>query len=219
MQTIARVALLMAAGLALAAAQLLGLFDLLWDGERLSELLLGLGGWGYLLYVLSFALLEPFFVPGVLFVVPAALVWEPRVAFSLSLLGSIGAGAIGFGFARFLARDWVSRRIPQRLHRWDERLERRGLQTVILVRLLLFLMPPAHWALGISRVRFGPFLAGTAIGFIPGIAALTYLGESLGGWIGGRPWDPWPLVAVAVVLYALYRVVRRARRTSASSDA
>ena len=214
-----RVTLLVAVGLMLAAAQQLGLFDLLRDGERLTEALRSQGAWGYALYVLSFALLEPFFVPGVLFVIPAAMVWPLPLAFALSLLGSIGAGIVGFGFARFLAREWVSQRIPERLHRWDERLEHRGLQTVILVRLLLFLMPLAHWALGVSRVRFTPFVFGTAVGFVPGIAVLTYLGEGIADWISGRSSGGFSLVAGgAVALYLGLRLMRRYRRAGAQPD-
>ena len=141
------------------------------------------------------------------------------MAFALSLVGSVGAGIVGFGFARFLARDWVSARIPARLHRWDERLERRGLQTVIWIRLLLFLMPLAHWALGVSRVRFGPFVLGSAIGFVPGIAALTYLGEGLGEWMQGREAGRWELFgAAAVALYLLFRLARQALRADAAGD-
>ena len=121
--------------------------------------------------------------------------------------------------ARFLAREWVSQRIPERLHRWDERLEHRGLQTVILVRLLLFLMPLAHWALGVSRVRFTPFVLGTAVGFVPGIAVLTYLGEGIANWISGRSSGGFSLVAGgAVALYLGLRLMRRYRQAGAQPD-
>jgi uncharacterized membrane protein YdjX (TVP38/TMEM64 family) len=208
-----------AVGGILAAGYGLGLFDLLQDTERATGLLRDLGGWGYALYVLAFALLEPFFIPGILFILPAALTWPAWLALTLSLIGSVGAGVVGFGFARFLARDWVSQRIPQRLHRWDARLEERGLQTVILVRLVLFLMPPAHWALGISRVRFAPFLLGTTIGFIPGVAALTYLSRGIVDWLRDQPDGRWQAFAIAAgAVYVLYRIVRSLRGSGAQSD-
>ena len=212
----ARIALVAAVLGLLAAAWAAGLFDLLTEPERMAALLRSWGAWGYLLYVVSFALLEPFFVPGLLFVVPASLIWPRPLAFGLSLLGSVGASVVGFGFARYLARDWVSQRLSPRLHRFDERLAQRGFQTVVLVRLMLFLAPPAHWMLGISRVRFWPFVAGSAIGFVPGIAALTWLGGGAVDWLAGQSATTW-LIAGGLGLAAWAASRWRRSRSAAPS--
>ena len=89
-----------------------------------------------------------------------------------------------------------------------------------MIRATLFLAPPAHWLLGVSKVRFAPFLLGTAIGFVPGIAVLSYLtvflGESLGEWVGKQP----PGFFAAIILAILVAVgIRRwiARRRSAAN--
>jgi uncharacterized membrane protein YdjX (TVP38/TMEM64 family) len=127
-------------------------------------------------------------------VIPAGMIWPKLEAFALSLLGSVLAGSVGFGFARFLARDWVARHLPARFRRFDELLARRGLEAVILVRVVFFLTPPAHWVLGLSKVRYSTFLLGSAIGFLPGIAALTFLGGGLVEWLRQRPPWTWALV-------------------------
>lgn len=189
-----------------------GLFELVSNPERASEALESLGIWAPILYVLAFSLLEPFFVPGFAFVVPGALIFSFPALFALSWLGSVGAGVVGFSFARFMGRDFVEKRLPERMRVYDERLATKGLQTVILVRLTLFLAPPAHWLLGLSKVRFTPFLIGTAIGFIPGIALLTYVvffvGQSLGDWIADQPPGFFAAVAVAgIVAFRLRRVL------------
>ena len=190
-----------------------GLLELIRQPERVRALLTESGIWGPLLFIVVFGLLEPFGVPGILFVVPASLAWPLGLAFALCWLGSVLAGIVGFGFARSIGRDWVAAHLPERLRSYDQRLAERGLQTVILVRLLFFLAPPAHWALGLSRVRFGPFVLGTAIGFLPGIAGLVFFGKGAFALLGDQPRVVW--LAVAIAAGAVFVLVRqlRARRS------
>jgi uncharacterized membrane protein YdjX (TVP38/TMEM64 family) len=198
------------------AAYFAGFLEILGDRERLGALLDELGPLGALLYVSAFACFEPFFVPGFLFVLAAATVWPFWTVYGLSLLGAVGAGIVGFGFARFLARDWVATRIPQRFRGYDEQLAGpRGLQAVVVVRLIFFLAPPAHWVLGLSQVRFTPFVFGTALGFAPTMALLCWLCVYLGEWILTQPIAVW-FVAFGLVVAAI-ATLRLRRRASAGA--
>jgi uncharacterized membrane protein YdjX (TVP38/TMEM64 family) len=185
-------------------------FDRL-DPERIRSLLTESGVWGPVLYIAAFALIEPLGAPGIIFIIPASFVWPLAVAFALSWIASIGAGIVGFSFARWIARDFVQRHLPDRFHRFDRQLAERALLAVIVVRLVFFLTPPAHWVLGVSRVPFGTYVLGTAIGFAPGVALMTVAGPALvefwnsverpGLWIG-----------LAVLVFAIgRRVIRRLR--------
>jgi uncharacterized membrane protein YdjX (TVP38/TMEM64 family) len=148
-------------------------------------------------YVLAFAVLEPIGVPGAVFVVPASLVWPAWLAIALSVAGAVLAGLVSYVFARWVAYDFLRARLPERLRRWTREAEKRPLRTVILVRLVFFLAAPAHWALGVSGVRVGPLLLGSAIGFVPGMAALVLLGRGFVAW--AREQDPLLWLALAVV--------------------
>lgn len=143
------------------------------------ELFEAAGVWAPVAYVISFALLEPFGVLGILFIGPGSLIWPWWELFLYTWLGATGASAVGFWFARTLGRDWVARRIPTRLLAYEERLARNALLGVILLRLVFSIWPPVHWMLGLSRVHFGPYLLGSAIGLAPGMAILTWVGQSL----------------------------------------
>lgn len=212
-----RVALLLftALVLGLASAWGAGWFEGL-DRERVTGLIRAAGPWGPVAFVVAFALLEPFGAPGVLFAVPASWVWPLPEAFALSWLGSVGAGGVGFFFARTIGRDWVEAHLPDRFRRFDERLATRGLVTVVVVRLVFFLAPPAHWVLGLSPVRVTPFVLGTFIGFAPGIFALVLFGEGL-----LRVFDAAPPPLLAGVVATLVGLVlwrrRRLRRAPASA--
>lgn len=203
----------MTVGFALVSAWSLGLFELIADPKQAAAMLRELGAWGYLLYVVSFSLLCPFFVPGIAFVVPAAMIWPRWLALLLSLVGVAGAGSVGFAFARFLARDWVAPRIPAALRRWDAALVARPIRTVAWIRLAFSFFPPAHWALGLSGVRYPPFVVGTVLGLTPLVVALTWIGGSLMEWAFEQPRQSWwwiggTTLAVAVV----YRLLARRRQ-------
>jgi len=199
-----RVALVAGIAAILGALYASGFFEFITDPERARTALEDFGIWAPILYVLAFAILEPFFIPGLAFMIPGGFVFSFSELFVLSWLGSIGAGIVGFSFARFIGREFVESRLPDRLRKYDERLDTHGLRTVILVRVMLFLAPPAHWLLGLSKVRFAPFVLGTAIGFVPGIGLAAYLivfvGASLGDWISNLPRGTFAAIIIGLVV-------------------
>jgi uncharacterized membrane protein YdjX (TVP38/TMEM64 family) len=184
-----------------------GLFQYL-APDRMRELLTEAGAWGPVVIVVLFTLLEPFGTPGAFFILAAATLWPFWLAFLVNLLGATGAGMFGFAFARYLGRDWVEDRMPERLRKWDDRLSDNGLPIVILFRVVLFLNPASHWALGLSRVPLSTAIAGTAIGFAPGIAVFTYFGAEIVAWFGDQSKAIWIAVAVAIVAIIAFRRYR-----------
>lgn len=147
--------------------------------------LLDSGPWGPALFVLAFALLQPFGLSAHVFIVGAALVWPPLVAMTLSWIGAVLAGCTSFGFARFMGRDWVQARLPERVRRYDERLATRGFETVLVMRLLLFTFGPMQLMFGVSRVRFVPFLLASAIGLLPMTAIESFVGAGVVDYLFG----------------------------------
>ncbi len=135
--------------------------------ERIRALLTETGFVGPLLFLVAFAGLQPFGLPGMTFMIPAALVWPPAVAIALCVAGAVGAGAFAFALARWIGPDAIMARLPERVRRRTVQARASGFRTVLVVRLLFFLFPPAHWALGISGIRFGPFVLASALGFLP----------------------------------------------------
>ncbi len=195
-------AVLLAAGFARA-------FDLL-DRENLRALFTDSGALGPVLFVALFSLVQPFGFPGILFMLISTLLWPLWSAFLLNLAGATGAGVVGFGFARFVGRDWVQDRLPARLRNLEERVLARAFRTVLVVRLTTYLFPPAHWALGLSPVKFVPFLSATVIGFIPMTAFWTFAGGDAVEWLSDQSGAVWiGLAAGGAVLWLLIRQRRR----------
>jgi uncharacterized membrane protein YdjX (TVP38/TMEM64 family) len=175
--------------------------------ENIHRALAESGAWGPVLYVAAFALLEPFGVPGAVFVLPASLAWPTEFAVAMSVLGATGAGITSFVLARGVLGDKFEQRLPPRLRLFTATAREHPLRTVIAVRVLFGLAAPAHWALALSGVRLGAFVVGSLIGFIPPMLLFVVFGRAAIEWLEQQPhaWI-WPAAIVAAGLgYFAYR--------------
>jgi uncharacterized membrane protein YdjX (TVP38/TMEM64 family) len=121
----------------------------------------------------------------------------PMIATVLIAVGGIvfgGSAALAYGWlasvvgttgtflvARFVARGYVLR-LTGRLARFralDQALARHGFWTVSGLRATLGLAPPLNWGLGLTGVRSRDYVAGTALGLIPSIAAIVFFADSI----------------------------------------
>jgi uncharacterized membrane protein YdjX (TVP38/TMEM64 family) len=176
---IAKVLLVLTVAGVLALAYWLGAFAALSDPKSFGRTLLAMGVGGYVAFVLAYAALQPFGVPGTVFIVAAPLIWPWQTAFALSMVGTLCASVIGFSFARFLARDWVAARIPARFRKYDRALEQDALRTVILLRLIFWMPQVLHSFFGISKVRFWTHFWGSLLGYIPPLFVVSYFGAQV----------------------------------------
>ena len=171
-------ALVAAAVAALAFVALGGLSWVLDDGN-IERLLTETGAVGPILFVIVMWVTQPFGVPGFVYMAPAGIIWPFPLAVALSWIGNMGSSYLGFSFARWVARDWVTARIPPRMHAFDARLNDGGVTPIIVLRLVFGQLPPADWLLGVTRVGSGNFLLGTGIGIIPGAVIAVVAGGGL----------------------------------------
>ncbi len=91
------------------------------------------------------------------------------------------SGLISFGFARWVAGDWVRRKFNRYPH-LDKQFRERGFLVVLLIRLF----PVGHNQLtnllcGASPVTVHSFFWGTLLGSLPDAAVCVFLGGSLVG--------------------------------------
>jgi uncharacterized membrane protein YdjX (TVP38/TMEM64 family) len=196
-----------------------GLLARFGDPAQLQRTLLDAGPYGYLAFVTAYATLQPFGVPGTVFIMVAPLVWPWPIAFALSMVGTMAASVVGFSFARFVARDWLSRRIPARFKRWEARLEARGFETVFLLRFIFWMPPLLHAFFGVSRVRFWTHFWASLLGYVIPLLAVSYFGERLFAILRGLSPASWALMVGAwIAIVALVVLVRR-RRGLATEEA
>lgn len=198
-----------------------GVFERLADAKVLAQTLVELGGWGFLVFVLAYTVLHPFGVPGTVFIVAAPLIWPWKTAFALSMTGTMAATVVAFSFARFMARDWVSARIPTRLRKYDEQLRRNAFQTVVLLRLVLWMPQPLHWFFGLSKVSFSTHFWGSLIGYAPPLLAVSFFASEMFDATGHLQPAAWPIMAGLLVASLVVAALARAweRRNSPTEGA
>lgn len=180
----------------------LGALDFFADEDRLRRLLLESGPWGPIIFALSFAVVQGLGAPGIPLVILSAILWPYWVAVAASYFGSLGAAVVGFGFARYGARDWLQARLPARFHRYDSRLAHHGFHAVLVIRLAFFLAAWTNWVLGLSRVQFIPFAAGTVFGFVPWTLFWVYAGRRGYEWLQLGDLRTWLAIAVVGMVIA-----------------
>lgn len=179
---------------ALALAYHFGIFARLAAPLTFARSLAALGVWGYLAFVLAYTVLQPFGVPGTVFIVAAPLIWPWPTAFALSMTGTMGASVVGFSFARFVARDWIIARIPQRFRNYDEALARHALRTVFVLRLIFWMPQLLHSFFGVSKVRFSTHFWGSLLGYAPPLFLVSYLGAEMFDEHGVMQARAWPIM-------------------------
>lgn len=95
------------------------------------------------------------------------------VALAAQVIGCV----VDFGWARLVGRDWARRRLAGRLARLDRALAARPFATTLMLRLLpvgnnLLL----NLAAGVSSAAALPFVAGSALGYLPQTAVFVLAG-------------------------------------------
>ena len=120
-------------------------------------------------------------LPGIVFVALGGMLFGKTAGFLYGWIAGVAGATLCFVIGRYLARDWVQSSLEKRplLAALDGRLQRNGVRTVILLRLVLFLAPPLNWAIGTSRVRLADYVTGTALGLLPGVFTTVLFADSI----------------------------------------
>jgi uncharacterized membrane protein YdjX (TVP38/TMEM64 family) len=168
------------------------------DPRLLAETVRGLNqtAWGAPLGLVGFVVASLVAVPVTFLILVSALVFGPVTGALVGLVGSTLSALAGYGIGHYTGRGAVERLAGSRLERLSRRLARRGILTIVTVRIV----PVAPFAVlnlfaGASHLRLRDFLIGTVLGMLPGVLALAVFAKGLLSLIGRAD-----LSAVALVL-------------------
>ncbi|MEK8090036.1 VTT domain-containing protein [Thermithiobacillus plumbiphilus] len=119
-------------------------------------------------------------LPVSLLIVATAITFGPLWGFLYALTGSLLGAAVTFGVGHAIGRDALQRLGESRLKRLSQRLAKRGILAIALVRIV----PVAPFSVvnlmaGASHIRLLDFMIGTLLGMAPGILAISAFGGSL----------------------------------------
>ncbi|HCT80992.1 MAG TPA: TVP38/TMEM64 family protein [Micromonosporaceae bacterium] len=98
---------------------------------------------------------------------------------ALALVAALLAAVVTYLAGRWAGREVLLKRAGPRIHKLDNWLAQRGLVAVVVVRLLpIAPFGLVGYAYGASSVRFGHYLAGTAIGATPSAISYATIGAA-----------------------------------------
>jgi uncharacterized membrane protein YdjX (TVP38/TMEM64 family) len=211
------IALALVLGVGLLLAVTIGVPDV--DAVRKTVEAAGGAGWAVLVVGTALLLLAPIPRSALSVVVGVLLGFDGGLAVALAggLLGAVGA----FALSRTLGRETVQRLAGPRLVRFDAVMTGRPFVSVLLGRLLPVLPFFAlSYGSGLLGIRFGPYLAATAVGLLPSTVVQVGIGASVGFVVsGGSLLALIPAVAGAVALAGIAAVTWRRRRRSTTEPA
>jgi uncharacterized membrane protein YdjX (TVP38/TMEM64 family) len=146
---------------------------------RSLEWINSLGPVGAIAYIALYIVATVAFLPGSLITLGAGVVYGVVLGSIYVFIGaSLGATA-AFLIGRYLARDWVYKKIAgnEKFRAIDEAVGREGFKIVFLTRLSpVFPFNLLNYALGVTGVSLKDYLLGF-IGMIPGTVMYVYLGS------------------------------------------
>lgn len=189
--------------------------------EEIEALVAGLGVWGPIAFVGVYLVAPALFLPGSVLTLAGGALFGPVGGALLSLAGATGGATLAFLVARYLAGEWVERRVSGRLHEIKAGVEREGWRFVAFVRLVpIFPFNLLNYALGLTAIPVLTFTVTSFITMAPGAIAYAYLGyvgrEALAGGSGLAQKG---LVAVGLLaaLALVPSLIRRWRAPSTST--
>ncbi len=180
--------------------------------EAFKNKINSLGIWGPIAYIIFYLLRPLVLFPAAILSASSGVIWGLKGLIYLLIAANISANA-EFFIARYFARQAMERLIKGKISNLDERIERHGFLTVLLVRLI----PNVAWdiqnlALGITNVKFRDFFFATLIGIIPGSFALVYFGASVINVLT-NPKNFWMIIAAILIFAGIYMVQRYLKKT------
>ena len=147
------------------------------------------GFWSPLIFILIYAVGVCLFLPGTLLTGIGAAVFGPYWGFIYVWIGAMLGASGAFFIGRTLGRDFAASLIGERLKKYDDAIEKNGFATVLYLRLIYFPFTPLNFGMGLTKVRFWDYLAGTGLGIIAGTFIITYFVGTLKEiWVTGN-WE------------------------------
>jgi uncharacterized membrane protein YdjX (TVP38/TMEM64 family) len=165
----------------------------------------GLGYWGPAALMGAYAIASLVLAPAFLLTVMSGAIWGLQRGVLYVMVGATFGSIVSFVVARFLVRKYVERYVAShpRLAAIDRAVESEGFRLVFLLRLspvVPYIL--LNYVLGVSRVRFRDYLAGS-IGMLPTVVAYVYAGKVAGDVAfvaGGAAAPRGPLWYVSLVI-------------------
>jgi uncharacterized membrane protein YdjX (TVP38/TMEM64 family) len=155
--------------------------------ETLGQYLNMTGFWGPIIFIFIYAVGICLFLPGTLLTALGAAIFGAYWGFVWVWIGAMIGASAAFIIGRTLGREFAASLIGNRLKKYDDAIERNGFATVLYLRLVYFPFTAMNFGMGLTKVRFWDYVAGTGLGIIVGTFIFTFfIGTLKEVWVSGN---------------------------------
>lgn len=135
-----------------------------------------------LIYILIYCLQTAFSLPGAtIFTLAGGFLFGSVVGTLYVNIAATTGATLAFLAARYLLRDWVERKVGNRLASIQDGFAKNAFSYLLTLRLIpLFPFFLVNLVSGLTRMTVGTFMAATAIGIIPASFVFANAGRQLG---------------------------------------
>lgn len=146
------------------------------------------GLWGPVIFVIIYAAGVCLFVPGTLLTGLGAAIFGAYWGFVYVWIAAMLGASAAFWIGRTLGRDFAASLIGDKLKKYDDAIERNGFATVLYLRLVYFPFTPMNFGMGLTKVRFRDYVAGTGLGILVGTFIFTFFVGTIRDVLMTRNW-------------------------------
>ncbi len=196
------------------------------DVAAIETWIAGFGALAPILFIIAYTLSVTVFVPATLLTLAGGMLFGPVWGTLYNLIAATIAATLMMLIARYVAGDVIATRTGRRLRAIMTGVDEEGWRFVFLMRLIPGIpFAVLNFALGLTRIRLGPYVLATLVGMIPAAIVINYVGYAgREAALGGEAIAEKALIglgalaALALVTRLVMRLHRR-RRAAAQSDA
>jgi uncharacterized membrane protein YdjX (TVP38/TMEM64 family) len=175
------------------------------------------GFWAPVVFILVYAAGICLFLPGTLLTGLGAAIFGAYWGFAWVWIGAMLGATAAFFIGRTLGREFAASLIGNRLKKYDDAIERNGFATVLYLRLVYFPFTPMNFGMGLTKVHFGDYFAGTGLGIIVGTFVFTFFIGTLkeiwasGNWAGLVSFKVFFSIGLFIFSFSIPGIIKKIR--------
>lgn len=177
------------------------------SADKITALLNTVANWQQLnwlmpVIIIVYVILLSVMFPLTLLVIATGFLFDPVWAMLCATVGALSSSAVSFFIGHYVGREAIERHGGVTIKKAERFMRDNATNSMIVINLL----PIAPFTLtnmlaGAFRMRFIPYMTGSAIGIIPGLLAVILVGGQLGKIVqSSEPSQIWQSVAVALLV-------------------
>ncbi len=151
--------------------------------NEIKRFIIGYGSYSALIFVLIYSLRPVLMiVPASVFSIMAGNVFGPIYGLALSMAGCFFSATLAYCLANRLGKSFVDKHLKGKALELDSQIGQHGFKIMLLMRLsIIFPYDALSYAAGLSKMRYGDFIAGTLLGILPEMICYSFIGKSFEG--------------------------------------